>query len=1165
MERSDDRVGELLQRPNATMTKRRAALTGNRLKDTDDVLAGRVDVRPDELFDLIHRINPTGEPLRASEMEKRYALKARLQSLLIRRFGEALEVVGQPDNQPIVSIRLRSGQRDACHAVLGALDEDARSWVKLRMDLADLAENDDGAASRTIPRDPPRTRRAAAPVRHEREMEAETYDELLCRATRAIEAFDYHQARGDLERALTMSGGAPEPAAQLLSLLVDTLGDDLAALALETSLPRATLADPDVRGLLALAAGRLGNEERARDLLRGIREPRCAEVFAALSASALRRGDDEQASAYLQEARRRDLSHLAITAAAEAIAHARTAAREPRETELLQAAEAGRDQEAAAEAREVLARWPESEVARRVLRIVDERARQSEARRLVAEADEALRAGQTAEALARLRQARGPLSGAERAGIDERIGAIEAAQRRQSEAASVEWVCGLLDGPELSAGLLAYLELNERLRREVREKRALDALGWLELMESARLAGAKRRVEAALAFEAARALDADQAEAAEELLAPHEEVLQRVPEVRRAAQEIRERARKQRIDRARAEIAAARRWCEAGDADAALRILGGALVPELPGEDAAEAAAIRAQATLVVERGRLARRAEELRTEDRLFEARALVEKLAAGAAPPEQGRWLAERDAITAEIQRQWRVSISDAPAASAELRRFGRWHGDDTAPCWLLTSGDEIVLVKSAELWIVIEILDCSAGEIRRSVLLRAPEPLKLLKAHGAVRSSCLIDEADGERQTSLAVSREQGLVFITYERFSSTRELLALAWENEALAPLYRVPIGEPTILVQDACARKVFALHIGKERARAIELGRTPPDLPRENASYYFRLPNALDVAECDAPTGARNAPVLALTVWFQSRPWTEIATWIRERQTAPDAEPETLVDAVFALRRGDLRSHSEARRLTEWLWETYPDHPEVRLLRAGALASAGSWSEARDALAWIHPDSLDAGWTQHFHHLSALSSLVLGRTDDALRAALAARDIEQGRCDLGNMFDLLEPPAESLASASPAADEDELSSLRELISAIRIADAHLVTGDPHGAIRALDIDAVWAAKEVQSLARLAEALLLAGPAWGRDHIRAVLALGAFCDAAAEAEPMLRRELPVPGATWEPARLRDLVERAKKWLETEGGSAEAVLAVPRSLSINSSGTESSGQSS
>ena len=104
--------------------------------DADDVLAGRVKPSAADLLQLIHRENPTGRELGARETEVRYARKARLQSLLVRRFGGELEIALDPAQPGTVSLRHRSHGRDGCHAVLAALDEDARSWTQRELDLA---------------------------------------------------------------------------------------------------------------------------------------------------------------------------------------------------------------------------------------------------------------------------------------------------------------------------------------------------------------------------------------------------------------------------------------------------------------------------------------------------------------------------------------------------------------------------------------------------------------------------------------------------------------------------------------------------------------------------------------------------------------------------------------------------------------------------------------------------------------------------------------------------------------------------------------------------------------------------------------------------------------------------------------------------------------------
>src|SRR5579863_8121290 len=116
------------------MPKRRSP-EGRTSLDSNDVLAGRVKVNAVELLDLIHRVNPTGHDLPTREAELRYAQKSRLQSLLVRRFASSLTVVPDPDHEGTVSLRHQGHGRDGCHAVIAALDEDARAWVQMQLDL----------------------------------------------------------------------------------------------------------------------------------------------------------------------------------------------------------------------------------------------------------------------------------------------------------------------------------------------------------------------------------------------------------------------------------------------------------------------------------------------------------------------------------------------------------------------------------------------------------------------------------------------------------------------------------------------------------------------------------------------------------------------------------------------------------------------------------------------------------------------------------------------------------------------------------------------------------------------------------------------------------------------------------------------------------------------
>ena len=85
----------------------------------EDLLAERTSATARDLIRMIHRINPTKEGVEPRKAAPKYRLKARLQSLLIRRFGEGLSIE-QPDvNRPqLIGIRLRNFDEDACHALI---------------------------------------------------------------------------------------------------------------------------------------------------------------------------------------------------------------------------------------------------------------------------------------------------------------------------------------------------------------------------------------------------------------------------------------------------------------------------------------------------------------------------------------------------------------------------------------------------------------------------------------------------------------------------------------------------------------------------------------------------------------------------------------------------------------------------------------------------------------------------------------------------------------------------------------------------------------------------------------------------------------------------------------------------------------------------------------
>jgi hypothetical protein len=692
--------------------------------DPEDVLSGRVKLTAVELLDLIHRVNPTGRDRGAREEALRYAQKSRLQSLLIHRFAESLEVVPDADREGTVSLHHRGHGRDGCHAVVAALDEDARAWVQLQLDLAAQPEP---------PRPPPPAPRPsgrgapppAATITSEGDGDGDeaTPSTAMRRAGEALEAYDYEEARRHLDQALQDSGGAPRPAAALLGLLVETLGADGEALALEASLSRAALAAPGVRGLLALAAARTGDEPRALALVRGAEDAKAAAVFAALSAVALSAGDAARAQDHFEQARRRDPGHAALAGLGAEIARARAAERGPIEAELAALVAAGQDAEAEKKAGEALARWPSSEAARRALRAVEDRRRRAQAERLATEAEAALAAGDTVEARARLTRALAAARGPEREALERRVRALDAAERAAREAREVERVAGLLAAADPREGLLAYLELDEALRARTRERARLDAVRWLDLTGRG---APQARVDAVLALARARAqLARGDEEAAVTTLGPHLAALDRVPEAKQLTREAETIASARRAARAGEAVGAARAALAGGDAAAALRRLDEATLRDVPEADRDAAAALRAEAAAAVARADRIEQLARLRAAGKLFEARRVAEELAADAGDPARARWQAERRSLQAAIQRELRVEVDEERAPLDATSGLNGLLSQRDASRWLAPDGRSLVMAESHGRWVRVHVLDLADQTMRARVLLRLPEP--------------------------------------------------------------------------------------------------------------------------------------------------------------------------------------------------------------------------------------------------------------------------------------------------------------------------------------------------------------------------------------------------------------------------------------------------------
>lgn len=316
---------------------------------TEDVLNRGAEATAADLIRLIREENPTGRALPRAVETERYRRKSALQSELIERYAEELAIVRDDPDSDVVSIRHVMLGLDACHALLGELTSDARSITLRMLDLAD-------AASCGLP--PPAPASGCGVMRPRNGTSLADGDACLLE-------YDFEGAR-ESYTAVWDATSSLDAMVRLLRLLVDHLGADEEATALASSLPTTIARSAEVRAMVALAFARQGKSCHAERWLLGAEEHRAADVMAILARTALRDGDLETASRLAQRAKLADPGAQKVVEACKEVQLEEDAemARQESSLEELVARKAGAAERAA---RQILARFERSRVARRVL------------------------------------------------------------------------------------------------------------------------------------------------------------------------------------------------------------------------------------------------------------------------------------------------------------------------------------------------------------------------------------------------------------------------------------------------------------------------------------------------------------------------------------------------------------------------------------------------------------------------------------------------------------------------------------------------------------------------------------------------------------------------------------------------------------------------------
>ena len=753
------------------MSRRRSKPGRHRL-DPIEVIEGRTPVSLDELFRLVHEVNPTGQALSEPERKRRYAFKARLQSLLVLRFADHVEAVADPQNPAVVSIQRRGLAGDACHAILDELEPEARSLVRRQLD--------ERAHSVETPV-PATSRGRGTPAPPERPDEpGDNAEQLVRQATHALEAFDFETAQDRLHAALALSGGASSAALPLVELLVDHLGADGEALDVERRLSPEAAAHPGVRAKLALAAARLSQSDRALRLLKGLAPTASTDAWAALARASLREQDEHAAEHWIRQLREHVPAHPDLPRLARDVEASRASRMGPLEASLERDFAAGQVDRIEDRARAILAEWPESAVARRVLRESSERRRRQECEEAIESARRALLAGDLAGARRSLERA------ASLGGSDEdllrRLDQAEEEARGRADADRVAAVLGGLRGPTRREAMLAYLSLPPPLRRRVREGEELALLESLDQLAPPHSAvRPEAAVDAVLAFEdAERLLAAGDPQAALARLAGHEKELRHLHQVRELTSRAEREAAQARGSHAAALLAAAEEAAGRSAPEEATRLLAACERRVLSATDQARAEALSARLDEAVSTRQLEARWNVARAAGDLLAAREAASLILKRASAEEAARWQAELEGLRAAIRQQWRQRTFDNPGPDLDLRDVTPSHFTEDAAVWLTEDGAHLVLCDAHGPWVFVRVVDLAAERVVRALAMRAPESLGSHLGHAVDGETLWVV---GERGHFLRLSMGDWEVV----QFRSLREILPEGLLLERAVPL------------------------------------------------------------------------------------------------------------------------------------------------------------------------------------------------------------------------------------------------------------------------------------------------------------------------------------------------------------------------------------------
>lgn len=687
-------------------------------REIDDFFSGRRSLDARGMAKLIHAMNPTERGLGKKETARRYAAKARLQSEFVRRFEADLIVRVERDG---VTLSIAHGPLgfDIGHVPETALDDDARSLARRLLD-ADPSTTSTQPSGRESSRSKPR------PHSHGNATGAE--ESVLVLAQRAREQWDFDTARRLLESEVE-SRPSDLAVSTLLELLVDDLGDDVAAVRLGTVHRAIVERDAITRQRMASAHARSDDPSGAETWLRGTDPSDAPDAFARLGAAFLRTGDVTAGERIAARLRKEAPANVAALELERGIAARRREEAAQWAAELENIAKTDDAEATRSLATRVLALDATHERARSILARLDASAANArfEARR--ARVADALDRGERELARSWLVALRA--EGSSVTELETRLAELDArAEVEDREVAATKLVRELeteIGSPSFHEALERYSTHDVVLRALVRSRAPTASEGHLDALEqvvavSPRATPAERIAAVKALMAVASSGDSLRAAHALDALAPHIELLAKTKLGRDLRESLLQRRASENARDASLALERATRLLEAGDTTAASTALESFGESDLPIEARAQLASVR---TSLADREHSARMETErarLLLEGWNFDAATLSRATAAATQSVDlraRWSWIAEQDETFA--RGELRALADSTEGEDAELSTFDLWSAAEHSNAWLDGTGRYLYIGSAGHERLTIREFDTERGMVTRRISVR------------------------------------------------------------------------------------------------------------------------------------------------------------------------------------------------------------------------------------------------------------------------------------------------------------------------------------------------------------------------------------------------------------------------------------------------------------